>query len=234
VIDGEVCRRKVLKTASGRAVNVAVVKPAATIANITRMRETSEEWNAQAGQLRDGREQRRAYFAASVPFIVGSRLAHEYGLHQPRCCYLLAVDEDSGTVLGAATYQQKNGQWELSNLAVGPKNQHNPLNTDPVRGIATSILGVLTDDVRRTSCSTLKLQALDAKAEAFWHGRGFHNTTGPLHLTCPEVTALAEELSHSHPDLPDQGDAPFAVTPEEWDEVELAPVKGLVYQPDLS
>lgn len=230
MLTGEVCRRKSLQTAGGRTVEIAVLKPAPTLENIELLRKASDTWDSLAGRVSDPFQQRRAYFAASVVFLVGTRLAHEYGVGTPRCCYIVAIDESTGEVLGAATYDQRRGSWHLDNMAISPKHQHNNLDPDPIRGIGITMLSVIANDVRQTACTNIYLETLDDRAAAFWKARGFHDTTEPLHLTCPEVNKLADEL-WPH-DQPDQGDTPFAVTPQDWRDVEVPARKALVYAVD--
>lgn len=215
MVSGATARTKALSTVGGRTVTVAAVRPEGTLENIRQLRAASDRWHEDAALISDPRAQRRAFFASSVAFKGGMRLA------DGSCCVLVAQEEPAGEILGVAVYRSDGGSWWLDDMALAPRRQANELNADPVRGIGTVMLGVIADDVATGACSRLQLKTLDAQAEEFWRGRGFHNTTEPLHMACPEVRDLARELASSHPDRPDEGDVPFAGDHERWREVEV-------------
>lgn len=228
-VTGKTVRTKALSTKSGRSVTVSVIRPEPTLDNIRELRRVSDRWDDDAELIRDEQQQHRAYFAGYVAFEAAVKLLVQLDGNEG-CCVLVAQDE-RGEVLGVATYRpEADGiSWYLENLALAPRQQHNPLNADPIRGIGTSLLGVIAQDVCDGACHRLWLRTLDQKAEQFWKGRGFHNTTEPLHLEAREVAALKEELSHSHPDRPDEDDIPFALVLERWRAVEKPAIAAKIF-----
>lgn len=225
MISGRLRRPKLLISTKGRQVMVEIVEPEPTVENIRELRAVSDRWHEQAKQVEGGRAQRRAYFAASVAFAAAEKLL------TPTCCVLVARETASGEILGIATYRPDTGPWFIDNLTVSPANQPGGKSRDQIRGIGTLMVGVIAEDVSTRQCTDLHLYALDEQAEAFWHGRGFHNTTQPLRMSCPEVRELARELATSHPDRPDEGDAALAGEIGRWRQIEvpaaLAKLRGL-------
>lgn len=215
MVTGALRRSKGLTSSKGRSATVEVLEPEAKLENIRELREVSDRWHREASGVQDGRAQRRAFFAASVAFEAAEKLV------TPSCCVLVARDAATGEVLAVATYRPNSGPWHLDNLTTSPANQPGGAGRDQIRGIGTMMLREIAEDVSSRQCSELRLFALDAQAEEFWRGRGFHNTLQPLRLSCTEVRELARELAMSHPDRPDAGDVALAGDVDRWRAVEI-------------
>ena len=221
MVTGDIALTKELTSARGRRVRVAVVRPEENAENIRELRQVSARWFDQARSITDGRVQRRAFFAASVAFEAAQDLL---GGH---CCVAVAQDVESSEVLGIVTYRPDAGGWWIDNLTTAPENQPGGKGRDQVRGIGSTLLRVVAEQIGGDpACTSLRLQALDEEAEAFWERRGFHNRVGPLKMTCPEVRDLARELSTSHPDEPDAGDLAAACDMDRWRAVEVPAALG--------
>lgn len=206
MLTGEPCRVRQLMTTCGRPVTLTVLRPAPTEANRAELLAASHRWRAEAKALpatSDGKH--RAFFASDVAFLAGSAVPTPLANH-----FILAAQDEAGTLRGLALYRlEERGVWELDLLTTDPENQGGNPNPCPIRGIGSEMLGTIAADMVARQCSSVELEPLDPAAERFWRARGFHNSTKPLHLTCPEMQALALRFANSPHDDPSAGDAPY-------------------------
>jgi len=194
--------------AGGRCITITILAPDPTPENIRELSTTARRWKAQGIRLTGKGENTggyRAVFAGDVAFAAAD------GLRAHACCVLAAQDQ-LDLVRGLILFflHSDGSKWEIPFATVDPDNQGGSLNRDPYRGIGTELLGAAVADMSTTACTRLELETLDGAAEEFWRRRGFHNTTEPLHMTCPEMRALAARLAHTETDDPLAGDVLLA------------------------
>lgn len=213
MISGQRETTATLTSAKGRQVLLEVITPNATPDNLRQFRAAADEWDRLGDTLDaagQGRQAIRAWFASDTVFEVGEWASAR------RCCFLVAVDATRGDILGATIYSPDSGHWWIHQFTVSPDNQPGSANQDQVRGIGSTMLGVIADQVANDpGCVELNLFALDEDAARFWQARGFRSAGPgiPYKLTCPETKQLAAKVRAAGVDRPDQGDEAEAYDP---------------------
>ncbi len=198
-LTGSVARTRDLESKNGTKLQVEILHPAFTEDNKESLSLTSRIWQREARQIQAVAPEasRRAYFASDVAFLASVNL--------DECCVLCAQDQFE-RILGVMMYAfgKQDQRWHLDFLTAWPDNQPGYPYGDPIRGVGMELLGAGVADMTSKNCTTIDLETLDSEAERFWRARGWHNSTEPLHLTCPEARDLAVRLAHTEKEDPEK------------------------------
>lgn len=217
MITGEVLRTRSLSTAGGKPVELVVVRPDQTDANVGALAETSHRWRRESIALMNqgggGDATRRGMFASDVAFTAASGLGYDLlDEREPegqRSYDILVAQDGSGEILGVTltSWDDVRDAWHIDFVTIRPQDQVGWPNPDQVRGIGTEMLGEVLHQFNLQRCATVELEALDADAERFWRARGFEGLTEPLHMSCETSEELAERWAHTEMDDPGAGDS---------------------------
>lgn len=201
MLTGTTLRVRQLSDSCGDVHTVTILRPAATDANRKAFLDAERIWRDRARAIphSDVDASYRAYFAVDVAFLAAATTRDV-----PEDEYIVAAVDERGAVVGISIFRLEDGVWHLLLHTVDPRFQGGSAAECQIRGIGSELLGADAALMNERLCTRVELEPLDAKAEAYWRSRGFHNSTAPLHLTCPELRTLEAAYAHTPHDDADQ------------------------------